>query len=64
MAAATWKQYATSKGLQPFQAWRALMPHVERASPKELERLWEDDDWRAWIMAEIDAVSAGRKVPM
>ena len=57
----TWKQYATSKGIRPMDAWRFLLPQLQRASPSYLDQVWNDPHLRAWMQEQIDKLADHRQ---
>ena len=57
----TWKQYATSKGIRPMDAWAYLLPQLQRAAPSELAHLWDDPHMRAWMQEQIDRLADHRQ---
>ena len=61
----TWKDYVRSRGLQPLDVWRFLLPELRSAAPSEMARLWvQDPTFRTWVEQNVDRLCGSDEVPM
>ena len=57
----TWRSYCKAKGVRPMDAWRFLLPELQRAAPRHLDHLWDEPHMRDWMQAQIDKLADHRQ---